>query len=148
MHASGWDSRVVRPGSVLLTNSKFVAEESGQGGHNRVVGTFHECPIKLMRVRVRETKKARCSAAGDRDHPHVFRHFSRVAQARETSPPKCHQVRFVREWAIAIRCMCSLYMALCQALLFACSPFSARNAFTLIFTSSEVLPETFVVLVP
>ena len=31
--------------------------------------------------------------------------------------------------AIATRCMCSLCMALCHALLFACTPLSARNAF-------------------
>ena len=51
-------------------------------------------------------------------------------------------------WAIAIRCMCPLGMALCQALLFACTPFSARNVLTIIFTSPVVLPETCVVPVP
>ena len=65
-----------------------------------------------------------------------------VARAR------MNQCCFDIAWAIAMRCMCSLCMALCQALLFACSPFSARNVLTMIFTSSEVLPDMFVVPVP
>ena len=43
--------------------------------------------------------------------------------------------------------MCSLFMVLCHALLFACTSLSARNAFTMIFTSSADLPETLVALV-
>ena len=49
---------------------------------------------------------------------------------------------------MAIRCRCSLCMALCHALLFACTPLSARNAITMIFTSSEDIKETSLVPVP
>ena len=73
---------------------------------------------------------------------------SPVAPSRETVLPRNLQVRCARKKAVAIRCTCSLCMALCHALLFACAPFSARNAFTLIFTSSEDPPERFVALVP
>ena len=45
-------------------------------------------------------------------------------------------------------CTCSLCTALCHALLFACTPLSAKNAFTMIFTSSADLPETLAALVP
>ena len=45
----------------------------------------------------------------------------------------------------ALKMLC---MALCHALLFACTPLSARNAFTMVFTSSADLPETLVALVP
>ena len=58
---------------------------------------------------------------------------------RECPSLSCH---FGRRAAIATRCICSLCMVLRLALLFACTPLSARNAFTMIFTSSADPPET------
>ena len=49
---------------------------------------------------------------------------------------------FSMDCAMAMRLTCSLCMALCHTLLFASTTFSARNAFTMIFTSSEDLPGT------
>ena len=47
-----------------------------------------------------------------------------------------------------MRCLSSLCMALCHALLFACTLLSEMNAFNMIVTSSTELRETLVPLVP
>ena len=62
--------------------------------------------------------------------------------------PRALQFCLDRERAMAMRLTCSLCMALCHALLFAYIPLSARNAFTMIFTSSADLPETLAALFP
>ena len=61
--------------------------------------------------------------------------FHQRLKRKRQANPRVVQVRFASARAIAIHCTCTLCMALCHALLFACTPLSTRNAFTMIFTS-------------
>ena len=109
-------------------------------------GTFHKSLQGPPASHVLRNSKG---AQDTGHHQHVVWHVSPVVRSRETVLlQELSGTFFARKKAIAMRCTCSLCTALSHALLFACTPFSAKNALTVIFTSSEDPPERSVALVP
>ena len=119
-------------------------EQSIARDHQRVVGTFHKSlqgppASHVSRISTR---------ALDTGHHMSCGNFHQWLDRERPSCPETFRYVLPENKRLSCVVRASLCMALCHALLFACTPFSARHAFTLIFTSSEDPPERSVALVP